>query len=220
MLCNTILLIFFLAVHDVPHSALHLAILEGWGVVVEYFIDMKADVHLCNAVGRTPLHIAATVGRSDIGAHLLRMKASPGVMDSLGWTARQAAEFHHYSDFCEMMIRAEMVDKQYSMKDVPPGKWDTTLWKEVVGSYHDKKEQLDKETRRFDKKIHRMSSAGSLLTVSRQSSTDFTLEGSDTSVTGSDSVASESFDALARKKKAKEGVSTLAMAARRQVMFK
>jgi ankyrin repeat protein len=182
---------------------------------------VQANVHIANAVGRTPLHIAATVGRSDMGAHLLRMKAVPGVMDSLGWTPRQTAEFHNHSDFCELMIRSEMVDKQYSMKDVPPGKWDTPLWKEVTLSYHEKKKQLDKESHRFEKKITRMSSMGSML--SRQNSMESYAEEDDslsTTTRGNESTVSDSFDTLSRKKKASEGLSSFAMAAKRNVGFK
>mmetsp|Transcript_4885 Transcript_4885/g.9182 ORF Transcript_4885/g.9182 Transcript_4885/m.9182 type:complete len:341 (+) Transcript_4885:199-1221(+) len=203
------------------NTPLHIAIQEGWGTVANYFIDVAGtDLNRPNAVGRTPLHIAATVGRSDIGAHLMRLKANPSVQDSLGWTPRQTAEFHKFSDFCELMIRSEMVDKQYSMKDVPPGKWDTQLWKDVLTSYHDKKKQLDKEATRFEKKIQRTNTNGSII-LSRMNS--FMSEGDDglsTTTAGQESTVSDSFDAISRQKKAKEGISSLAMAAKRNVGFK
>ena len=197
--------------------ALHIAIQEGWGNVVTYLIDVNSNIHLTNAVGRTPLHIAATVGRCDMGAHLLAKKALPGVVDSLGWTPRQTAEFHKYSDFCELCIRAEMVDKQYSMKDVPPGDWDTPLWQEVLSSYHEKKTQIDKESRRFEKKITRGSSMLGSLPDSL-----FTADDSMSATTNGDNstVISESFDTLSRKKKAQEGISRIAAAAKRNVEFR
>ena len=175
---------------------------------------------MANAVGRTPLHIAATVGRCDIGAHLLRKQANPSVQDSIGWTPRQTAEFHRHSDFCDLMIRAESIDLQYSMKDVPPGTWDTPLWHECISSYHEKKKQFDKESRRFDKKIRRVSSIALIPAALRRSGTVDDEESSVTSAAGNDSVVSDSFDALSRKKKAKEGLSSLAMAARRNVELK
>lgn len=198
------------------YPALHIAIQEGWGNVVNYLIDVRANVHITNAVGRTPLHIAATVGRCDMGAHLLANKAVAGALDSLGWSARQTAEFHQYSDFCELCIRAEMVDKQYSMKDVPPGKWDTPLWQEVLTSYHEKKKQIDKESRRFEKKITRGASMlGDTLDGGDSMSISTTTSGNDNS-----SVIRDSFDTLSRQKKAKEGISRFAAAAKRNVEFR
>ena len=206
-------------------AALHIAITEGWGMVAGYLMDVHANIHTTNAVGRTPLHIAATVGRSDIGAHLLRVKAPPGAMDSLGWTPRQTAEFHCHTDFCELMIRVEMADKQYSMKDVPPGQWDSPLWHEVSSSFHQQQKQMEKETRRFDKKIHRMSSTGSGLT--RQPSAEFFALREDArsvSSGGGDSAGSGGFDSLMAQKRrqaaAREGMSSFAMAAKRNVGFK
>jgi ankyrin repeat protein len=146
------------------------------------------------------------------------MKANPSAQDSLGWTPRQTAEFHKHFDFCELMIRSEMADKQYSMKDVPPGKWDTPLWREVLTSYHDKKKQIEKESTRFDKKIQRMDSNGSTM-LSRMNSF-MTDDGMSTTTVGNETTISDSFDALSRQKKAKEGISSMAMAAKRNVGFK
>lgn len=186
------------------NTALHIAVGEGWGSIVEYLVGVRADVHVKNAVGRTALHVAASVGRHDIGMCLLQNKSDPGALDSLGWSPRQVAEFHRYDEFTELMIRAEMKEVQYSMKDVPPGKWDTGLWRDAVSSYHQSKAQIEKERSRFDKKIRRTST--STFTINSQYSDTSTC----TPTSGEEN----------RQKKAKEGISALAMAAKRNIEIK
>jgi hypothetical protein len=124
------------------NTPLHIAIQEGWRSLVQYLIDVGADVNIVNAVGRSPLHVAATTGRVDIGNILLHNKANFKEMDFQGWTPQQVAEYHNHFDFQEILMRCGLKDSQYKITEIQKGDWDNELWGHVVKGRRRREEEL------------------------------------------------------------------------------
>jgi hypothetical protein len=53
-------------------------------------------------------------------------------MDHHGWEACQIAELMGHRELQELLIREGMSEKQAVMRDLPPAKWHSDIWHEVV----------------------------------------------------------------------------------------
>lgn len=136
------------ATHFEKHTALHMAVQAGKRAITLYLIDVGAHVNCRNAVGRTPLHMSAALGRTDIANALLLNGADGDAMDDHGWTARQIAEFNGHRDFEEFMVRSKLTVSQSVIKELPPAEWHSSIWSEVVDQFGKKKEQMRVEQER------------------------------------------------------------------------
>ena len=159
------------------NTPLNIAIQEGWRSVVQYLIDMGADIHLVNAVGRSPLHIAATTGRVDIGTILLHNHAKFDQMDYQGWTPQQVAEYHNHFDFQEILMRCGLKDSQYKITEIKKGEWDTELWNQVVKGRRNREVELESAETAYDVSSVR---TGSLALLNSKSLYSSSMTGSST----------------------------------------
>jgi ankyrin repeat protein len=57
-------------------TPLHVACEKGFGRIAELLIQSGADVYAKDIMWRTPLHHAATIGRTDIGDRSITNKAN------------------------------------------------------------------------------------------------------------------------------------------------
>jgi hypothetical protein len=141
--CNLNLQTFFEA-----NTALHIAVLEGWRTICQYLVSVGINLSLVNALGRTPLHLAAMTGRTDIGFYFLEQKLfSVLTKDHMGWCVQQIAEFYQHRDFEELCVQFSLTDQQYKIREIPPKEWDSELWKEIVKSQQIAVEKRIKEER-------------------------------------------------------------------------
>ncbi len=113
-------------------TPLHMACEKGFAKITQMLLSNYANIHAVNIIGRTPLHCAALTGRSDIALLLLRSGANLHAMDYHGWEAGQIAELMGHTELQELLIREGMTEKQAVMKDLPPAKWHSDIWHEVV----------------------------------------------------------------------------------------
>eukprot|EP00746_Dinoflagellata_sp_MGD_P165865 gnl/MRDRNA2_/MRDRNA2_95392_c0_seq1.p1 gnl/MRDRNA2_/MRDRNA2_95392_c0~~gnl/MRDRNA2_/MRDRNA2_95392_c0_seq1.p1 ORF type:complete len:1073 (-),score=221.85 gnl/MRDRNA2_/MRDRNA2_95392_c0_seq1:342-3560(-) len=94
-------LVSWLAEHGTPANQrwLQSEIMVGDEEKVKFLLQMHADVHLQDKYQRTPLHVAATYGRSTICKWLVEANASVHLVDQLGQTplfkAKTAAVARH-----------------------------------------------------------------------------------------------------------------------------
>lgn len=115
------------------NTPLHIAVQEGWRSICQYLIGAGVDTSLVNALGRTPLHIAAITGRIDIGHYFLENKYySVQTKDGMGWSLQQIAEYYGHRDFEELCIRYSLTDNQYKIREIQKGDWDCELWRDVI----------------------------------------------------------------------------------------
>lgn len=117
------------------NSPLHIAVQEGWFNLSSYLVEIGCDVNITNSVERTPLMIAASLGRDDIGHYLLTNKTNKAnytVMDIHGWNAQMIAEYHGYTSFVEMMVRVTTKEQQYDISELLPAAWHSPLWTQVT----------------------------------------------------------------------------------------
>jgi ankyrin repeat protein len=113
-------------------TPLHMAAEMGYAKTTQMLIQAAADVHALNILQRTPLHCAAISGRSDIALLLLRSGAKLHALDVHGWEPCQIAELFSHTELQELLIREGMTEKQAVMKDLPPAKWHSDVWHQVV----------------------------------------------------------------------------------------
>jgi hypothetical protein len=132
------------------NTALHISVQEGWRSICQYLIGTGINTTLVNALGRTPLHLAAVTGRTDIGYYFLEQKLfSVFTKDAMGWSLQQIAEFYQHRDFEEMCLQFSLPDNQYKIREIPPREWDSDLWKEIV-----KIKQLADEKRIKEERVY------------------------------------------------------------------
>ena len=76
-----------------------------------------------DSVGKTALHIAAKIGRVDIGEILIQRKANIDITDSEDQTPYDAAAKHNQFDFLEMLERVEQSPNgSYSLRTSHQGR--------------------------------------------------------------------------------------------------
>lgn len=115
------------------NTPLHIAVQEGWKILCQYLIGAGASRTIVNALGRSPLHIAAMTGRIDIGHYFLENEIySVFDKDGMGWTVQQIAEYYDHHDFEELCQRYSMTDNQYKIREIQKGDWDSELWRDVI----------------------------------------------------------------------------------------
>lgn len=132
-------------------TPLHIACQRNWKDVAKYLITKGADVHALNIIERTPLHFAAAVGRTDLGVVLLQAGAKSDAMDIHGWTPRQVAELHDNRSFQELMVQANMPEKQPVIKELPPAAWHGELWASMIEINKEKRAEAEKDRRRVER---------------------------------------------------------------------
>lgn len=131
-------------------TPLHMSCEKGFAKITQMLIHNRANIHAVNLLGRTPLHCAAMAGRSDIALLLLRSGALLHAMDYHGWEACQIAELMGHREIQELLIREGMTEKQAVMKDLPPAKWHSEIWHEVVRMQTMKKRDFQQEIARAE----------------------------------------------------------------------
>ena len=90
--------------------AIHFCAHHGGKSILQAVIDAGASQDIVNAkdsVGKTALHIAAKIGRVDIGKILIQRKANIDITDCENQTPYDAAAKHNQFDFLEMLERVE-----------------------------------------------------------------------------------------------------------------
>lgn len=120
-------------------TPLHMACEMGLARITHMLLQHGANVHMTNILERTPLHCAAISGRTDIALMLLSGGAKLKALDAHGWEACQIAELFGHRDFQEFLIRHNMTEKQAVIKDLPPAKWHSAVWNEVVDMHKSKR---------------------------------------------------------------------------------
>lgn len=113
-------------------TPLHMACEQGYGRMTQMLMHAGANIHATNLLERTPLHCAAISGRTDIALLLINAGANIHALDAHGWEPCQIAELFEHRDFQEFLIRHGMEEKQAVIKDLPPAKWHSDIWFEVV----------------------------------------------------------------------------------------
>lgn len=113
-------------------TPLHMACEKGFARMTQMLLHAGANVHATNLLERTPLHCAAISGRNDIALLLMNAGARVHAVDIHGWEACQIAELYEHREFEELLIRNGMAEKQAVIKDLPPAKWHSDIWFEVV----------------------------------------------------------------------------------------
>lgn len=113
-------------------TPLHMACEKGFARIANALVQNGADIHAKNILDRTPLHCSAIAGRSDIALLLLRSGANLHAIDAHGWEACQIAELFNHRELQELLIRESMTEKQAVIKELPPAKWHSDIWFEVV----------------------------------------------------------------------------------------
>jgi hypothetical protein len=134
--------------HFELNTPLHLAVQEGWRSICQYLIGAGVNTSLVNALGRTPLHIAAVTGRIDIGHYFLENKCySVHTKDGMGWSLQQIAEYYGHHDFEELCLRYTLTDNQYKIREIQRGDWDCELWRDVIQIKKNYDQKLQNEER-------------------------------------------------------------------------
>ncbi len=113
-------------------TPLHMSCERGFARITQMLIQSHANIHAVNILGRTPLHTVAQIGRSDIALLLLRSGANLHALDFHGWEPCQIAELLNHRELQELLIREGMTEKQAVMSELPPAKWHSDIWHEVV----------------------------------------------------------------------------------------
>lgn len=132
------------------NTPLHIAVQEGWRTITQYLIGAGANIKLVNALGRTPLHIAAIHGRIDIGHYLLENNYySVQTKDGTGWSLQQLAEYYGHYEFEELCQRYLLTDNQYKIREIQRGDYDCQLWRDVVNIKRKNDEKLHHEERAY-----------------------------------------------------------------------
>lgn len=156
-------------------TPLHMAVGAGMKSMTMFLVDAGAKVNVANAIGRTPFHLAAAIGRTDLGAYLLRHGADHRAFDYHGWNARQIAEFNGHREFEELVVRCDLTVHQSVIKELPPGSWQSSVWTDVTNTFQKKREDYLKREAAYNKE-------------------DVTLHGSSASVQSSASSGPKSAD--------------------------
>lgn len=154
-----------LSTYEEKMTPLHIACQQNWKEIAEYLIKNGANVNALNILHRTPLHFVGESGRSDLGLSLLRAGALPSPVDLHGWSPRQIAELRGHRSFQEMIVQADMTEKQFVIKDLPPADYHSRVWSSLIEMNEirgreakreiSKWEQAAKETLRFREKQER-----------------------------------------------------------------
>jgi hypothetical protein len=130
------------------NTPLHIAVQEGWRSICQYLIGAGTNTSLVNALGRTPLHLAAITGRIDIGHYFLENKLySVHTQDGMGWNLQQIAEYYGHHDFEELCVRYTFTDNQYKIREIQKGDWDCELWRDVVQIKKQYEKKLENDER-------------------------------------------------------------------------
>lgn len=116
------------------NTPVHLACEAGWRAILNDLLGASGNPNALNRMDRTPLHLAALIGRADMGASLIREGADLLLKDVHGWNARQLAELRNNRAFVELLVRNTQADKMAVLKEMPPAEWHCQLWSEVVAS--------------------------------------------------------------------------------------
>ena len=150
------------------NSPLHMACEGGYRKIAYELLEAEALVDEPNKMQRTPLHLSALSGRSDIGSMLLRAGANPHAMDIHGWNARQLAELRGHRPFQELMVRATMEEKMAVIKELPVAPWHCELWDEVVASNLEQIAKERKEQEVWDQTVQEVAVARDRAVAERQ----------------------------------------------------
>jgi hypothetical protein len=137
------------------NTPLHMAVGAGMKNMTMFLVDAGAKVNVANAIGRTPFHLAAALGRTDLGAYLLRHGADHRAFDYHGWNARQIAEYNGYREFEELVVRCDLTVHQSVIKELPPGDWQSSVWTDVTSTYQRKREEYLKREAAYSKENER-----------------------------------------------------------------
>lgn len=127
-------------------TPLHMACERGYARIAQQLTQAGANIHATNILERTALHCAAVAGRTDIALLLLRLGAKLHAQDAHGWEACQIAELFDHRELEELLIREGMTEKQAVMKNLPPMKWHSDIWFEVVKTQTQRRLEHQKET--------------------------------------------------------------------------
>lgn len=126
-------------------TPLHMACERGYARIAQQLIQAGADIRAVNILGRNALHCAAVAGRTDIALLLLKVGTDLHAVDAHGWEACQIAELYDHRELEELLIREGMTEKQAIIKDLPPMKWHSDIWFEVVKSQTQRRIDFQKD---------------------------------------------------------------------------
>eukprot|EP01041_Mallomonas_annulata_P010200 gene10200-21262_t len=174
LLCNGANVNAFTAIER--NCPLHLAAQEGWREVVEALLAEGAVVDCKNILERTPFHLAALLGRPDIGVVLLKGGACASLRDIHGWDATQIATFHQHDRFLQLLDEVEREEREYREQYGGSGSGSTSdprlssvmgsvLWTDVVRTKAQRKKEIQRETIRWQTAVRESNVARSRILI-------------------------------------------------------
>ena len=92
---------------------------EG-GVVRDLAVELGLNVNARGRAGRTALHAAAELGREDALVALLKLGASPSIVDSVGVSPLLLARLHGHAGIARLLAQRQRSDRKCSRSDLSP----------------------------------------------------------------------------------------------------